>query len=118
MKRTNPTYFLFFLLGLFVMFGGITFVVISNSQLWYTLLIGLAIFFLLVFVSIRLSNGTLEQRHRIFKECIECNQEIESDAEYCKHCGANQEATIICEFCGGECHSNDSVCKHCNALLK
>jgi len=118
MKQIKPIYFFFFSLGIVGMIVALSILFVGNSNNVFFIVIGVAIAAVLIKASISISNGTLEQRTRIFKECVKCNGEIDVNSDFCKHCGAKQNDTVPCDFCGELNHENDSVCLHCNALLK
>jgi hypothetical protein len=118
MKKTNPIYFFVVLFALMLVISIAVMLFITDVR--YLFLIGFILLLVLVLgmTSIALSNGTLKRRTTLYKECIECNQEIESNSDFCQYCGATQEATVICDFCGEKNNKKETVCQHCNALLK
>ena len=118
MKKINAVYFFFLLIGLVIMIGAISVIVVAETRFAFLLIVGIAVLAIMIVLSVMLSNGTFEQRKRLFKECIKCEKEIEYKSDYCRYCGAKQEAFIECDFCGTENHSSDTVCTECNAQLK
>lgn len=118
MKKMNSVYFFFFLLGLIIMLGVVFMMVLESSQYIFLAVIAFAVIAVLMKTAINLSNGTLEQRTRVFKECSRCNKEIDVKSDYCRYCGAKQVSSVTCEYCGKENKEEDTICKHCNALLK
>jgi hypothetical protein len=117
-KKIKPIYFFVFSLGIVGMIVALSILFVGDSNHVFFIVIGVAIAAVLIKVSIDLSNGTLEQRTKIFKECVKCKEEIDVNSDFCKYCGAKQNDTVPCDFCGELNHENDTVCSHCNALLK
>lgn len=118
MKKMSSVYIFFFLMGLIVMLGVVFLMVLESSQYIFLAVIAFGVITILIKMAINLSNGTLEQRARIFTECNKCHKEIDVHSDFCKHCGAKQKATVPCEFCGEYNNEEDTICAHCNALLK
>ena len=118
MKKPKSIYFFFFLFGIVSMLIAMTVIFVDSSTYIYLSLVVFGIIATLVVVSIKLSNGTYEQRAKRFKECLICSQEINGHSSFCEHCGSPQPSTVICEYCGKENTDTDAMCQHCNALLK
>ena len=118
MKRMNPMYIFFFLLGLIIMLGVVFMMILESSKYIFLAVIAFGIIAVLIKIAINISDGTMEQRAKVFVPCVKCEKEIDINSDYCKHCGARQKFTVTCEFCGAENKEEDSICTSCNALLK
>lgn len=118
MKKMNPVYIFVFLLGLIMMLGVVFLMILESNDYIFLAVIAFGIIAVLIKIAIGLSSGTLEQRAKIFKECIKCNKEIDFNSDYCKFCGSKQKSTVTCEFCGRQNNEDETLCIHCNALLK
>lgn len=118
MKKTNPSYFFAVLVGLFAMFIGLLFFSEALNGAFVGIIMGIIIFLGFIILAIKLSNGTFEKRMETKTTCSGCGKEIESNTEFCPHCGVSQNEVIICSYCSHENKVSNVNCDKCNALLK
>ncbi len=117
--------FLAFFVALFVIFmmpgdGGIIFFILFG-------ILFILAFLFIIFVAIKaIQQSKLNSPYRSdknyegtnnLKPCVDCNQLIDIDFEYCPKCGASQKNTIICEYCGHENPASNALCEKCNGFL-
>lgn len=118
MKKTYSIYYFFFLLGLVFMLATLFVIFVDIKTYIAVLIFALLLVIGLIKIALSMTDGTMEQRAKIFTECVKCKKEIDVQSDYCKHCGATQENTVVCEFCGEHNNIEDTVCKSCNAFIK
>ena len=71
MKKAYSMYYFFFLLGLVFMIA-VAFVIFVDMKIYITVIVFALILAIgLIKVAISLSNGTLEQRAKLYTECVE-----------------------------------------------
>jgi len=118
MKKMNPVYIFFVLIGLFFMFVGGAFLITDVSIFFVVIVAFVAITIFMMTLARKMSTDAFEQTSQHYKECSRCHQTIDVNAEYCPRCGELQETSIECEFCGHINPSSNLQCEECNALLK
>jgi ribosomal protein L40E len=118
MKKTKPIYFFSILIGVLIMFLSSSMIFVARPGGFFYIFIVLFILIFIVKVAIMLSNGTFEQRSKMYKPCTKCGVEIDINAKFCKSCGSIQETDLVCEYCGHINSSELSVCEKCNGFLK
>jgi predicted RNA-binding Zn-ribbon protein involved in translation (DUF1610 family) len=118
MKKTNPTYIFFVLIGLFFMFVGGAFLLLDSFVYIIAIVLFIGIAIGMIFLARKLSGDAFEEMSTHYKTCSYCNNEIPVKSEYCPKCGELQEDIIECEYCGHLNPSTNIQCEQCKALLK
>ena len=120
MKKPSSIYLFVILISLTV--TGFAFFVISVSLGSFSFILPILstvlVFGFFMYIAKAINTSHFEEKLKIRMMCPYCNEEIDSQSEFCPKCGGNLNDKTECDYCGHLNLLDAESCQNCQANLK